>query len=195
MPRSLDDSNCPNAEPSSEVRILQIPSPRCRKHSSGSCRFFPSPKSQTDLATIASGRGDGAAWLANIIEKASISSPRKSLCWLTTRFTDSRLDNTDAPEAKAPTRISGCLVGFGFLYPFQIFWRNSLSHFNSFACLEKVSLRSGRSLRSVLSLVRVSHPATKSEQLLLSAVRLLPARDHAASVRRCPNGRRGTPLT
>ena len=35
------------------------------------------------------------------------------------------------------------------------------------------SLRSGRSLRAVLSLVRLSQPPTKSEQLLLTAVRLL----------------------
>ena len=44
------------------------------------------------------------------------------------------------------------------------------------AALEVVrreALRSGRSLRAVLSLVRVSEPPTKSEQLLLSALRLL----------------------
>jgi hypothetical protein len=39
--------------------------------------------------------------------------------------------------------------------------------------VRREALRSGRSPRSVLSLVRVSHPPTKSEQLLLSAVRLL----------------------
>jgi hypothetical protein len=44
------------------------------------------------------------------------------------------------------------------------------------AALEVVrreALRSGRSPRAVLSLVRFSDPPTKSEQLLLSAVRLL----------------------
>ena len=35
------------------------------------------------------------------------------------------------------------------------------------------SLRSGRSLRAVLSLVRLSQPPTKSEQLLLAAVHVL----------------------
>ena len=35
------------------------------------------------------------------------------------------------------------------------------------------SLRTGRSLRAVLTVVRLSHPPTKSEQLLLTAVRLL----------------------
>jgi hypothetical protein len=39
--------------------------------------------------------------------------------------------------------------------------------------IRRASLRSGRSLRSVLTLVRVSNPPTKSEELLLSAVRLL----------------------
>lgn len=44
------------------------------------------------------------------------------------------------------------------------------------AALEVVrreALRSGRSVRSVLSLVRVSDPRTPSEKLLLEAVRLL----------------------
>ena len=44
------------------------------------------------------------------------------------------------------------------------------------AALEVVrreSLRSGRRIRAVLSLVRVSDPRTQSENLLLAAVRLL----------------------
>jgi hypothetical protein len=39
--------------------------------------------------------------------------------------------------------------------------------------VRREALRSGRSPRAVLSLVRVSEPPTKSEQLLLSALRLL----------------------
>jgi hypothetical protein len=39
--------------------------------------------------------------------------------------------------------------------------------------VRREALRSGRSLRAVLSLVRVSEPPTKSEQLLLLALRLL----------------------
>jgi hypothetical protein len=39
--------------------------------------------------------------------------------------------------------------------------------------IRREAVRSGRTIRSVLSLVRVSDPPTKSEQLLLSAVRLL----------------------
>jgi hypothetical protein len=39
--------------------------------------------------------------------------------------------------------------------------------------VRREALRSGRSLRAVLTLVRVSDPPTRSEQLLLSAVRLL----------------------
>jgi hypothetical protein len=39
--------------------------------------------------------------------------------------------------------------------------------------VRREALRSSRSLRAVLSLVRVSEPPTKSEQLLLSALRLL----------------------
>jgi hypothetical protein len=35
------------------------------------------------------------------------------------------------------------------------------------------ALRSGRSLRAVLTVVRVSQPPTKSEQRLLAAIRLL----------------------
>jgi hypothetical protein len=39
--------------------------------------------------------------------------------------------------------------------------------------IRREALRSGRSLRAVLTLVRVSNPPTNAEQLLLSAVRLL----------------------
>jgi hypothetical protein len=39
--------------------------------------------------------------------------------------------------------------------------------------VRREAVRSGRNPRAVLSLVRVSDPPTKSEQLLLSAVRLL----------------------
>src|SRR4051812_49320723 len=39
--------------------------------------------------------------------------------------------------------------------------------------VRRESQRSGRSLRAVLSLVRVSDPPTKAEQLLLMALRLL----------------------
>ena len=39
--------------------------------------------------------------------------------------------------------------------------------------IRRESLRSGRSLRSILSLIRVSDPPTKSEQLLLAAVQVL----------------------
>jgi hypothetical protein len=39
--------------------------------------------------------------------------------------------------------------------------------------VRREALRSGRSLHAVLSLVRVSEPPTKSEQLLLWALRLL----------------------
>ena len=39
--------------------------------------------------------------------------------------------------------------------------------------VRREAIRSGRSIRSVLSLVRVSNPPTPSENLLLAAVRLL----------------------
>jgi hypothetical protein len=50
--------------------------------------------------------------------------------------------------------------------------------------IRRESLRSGRSLRAVLTLVRVSRPPAKSEQLLLSAVRLLQS-PHAIMPHRC----------
>jgi hypothetical protein len=39
--------------------------------------------------------------------------------------------------------------------------------------IRREALRSGRSLRAVLSLVRLSDPPTSSEKLILTAVRLL----------------------
>lgn len=45
-------------------------------------------------------------------------------------------------------------------------------------------LRSGRSLRAVLSLVRVSNPPTRSEAILLAAVRLLRS-PHAIMPQKC----------
>ena len=50
--------------------------------------------------------------------------------------------------------------------------------------VRREALRSGRSLRAVLSLVRVSDPPTKSEQLLLSALRLLQS-PHAIMPHEC----------
>jgi hypothetical protein len=60
--------------------------------------------------------------------------------------------------------------------------------------VRREAIRSGRSVRSVLSLVRVSDPRTQSENLLLAAVRLLrsphvimphPCDDLKAWTRRC----------
>jgi hypothetical protein len=70
------------------------------------------------------------------------------------------------------------------------------------AALEVVrreALRSGRSIRSVLSLVRVNDPPTPSETLLLAAVRLLrsphaimphPCKDLEEWTKRCAIGLR-----
>jgi hypothetical protein len=50
--------------------------------------------------------------------------------------------------------------------------------------VRREALRSGKSLRGVLSLVRVSNPPTPSERLLLAAVRVLKS-PHVIMPQRC----------
>jgi len=51
--------------------------------------------------------------------------------------------------------------------------------------VRREAIRSGRSIRSALTVVRVSNPPTRSEELLLAAVRLLKS-PHAIMPHKCP---------